>query len=140
MTKIIDINDLDIATVEDELLSAILICLFTDAEAEAGEIPQYAQGQQGGWWGDDIETVIKGRQTKFSWGSKFWMLKRAKVTTEETGIAEQLLAECLSPLVEAGFIKEDSISLELKDNRLTLVVPLESETYQLEGLDQWLGR
>ena len=139
MTQVIDINELDIETIEDELLQAILICIFTDAAADESELPDYAKGQSGGWWGDKIETVVKGKQTSFSWGSKLWMLKRAKITADEAGMADVLLEECLSPLIEAGLIKENSVTAALKDNRLTLIVPLESENYEIKGLEKWLG-
>ena len=39
MTQIIDINSLDIETVSDELLQAILIAIFTDARAADDELP-----------------------------------------------------------------------------------------------------
>ena len=45
MTKVIDINEIDIENVTDKLLQAVLICLSTDAEAEDGEMPAYAQRQ-----------------------------------------------------------------------------------------------
>lgn len=41
MTQIIDINNLDIETVSDELLQAILIAVFTDARAADDELPEY---------------------------------------------------------------------------------------------------
>ncbi len=133
MTKVININEIDIENVTDKLLQAVLICLFTNAEAEDGELPAYSQQQIGGWWGDDIETVIKGKQTKFSWGSKLWMLSRAKMTADEGGTASLLVQECLSPLVEAGIIAENTVTTELVGGQLIVTVPLKGETYEVKG-------
>lgn len=135
MTKVININEIDIENVTDKLLQAVLICLFTDAEAEDGELPTYTQRQAGGWWGDEIETVVKGKQTKFSWGSKLWMLSRAKMTTDEANTASLLVEECLSPLVEAGFIAENTVTTELQGSQLIITVPLEHETYEIKGIE-----
>ena len=134
MTQIIDINNLDIETVSNPLLQAVLICLFTDSKADESELPDYTKGQKCGWWGDNVETVINDKQTRFSWGSKLWMLKRAKMTDDEVKLAELLVNEALSPLITTGFIAENSVSFAKKDNVLTLIIPLEAEQYEIKGI------
>ena len=139
MTTVLDINEIDIGRIKNPLLQALLIAIFTDAAADESELPEYAKGQQGGWWGDDLEMAINGRQTKIRWGSKLWMLKRAKMTDDEAGLANLLLQECLTPLIDAGFIAENSVTFEKQKNMLVLIIPLESETYEIKGIEQWLG-
>lgn len=139
MTTVLDINEIDIGRVKNPLLQALLICIFTDASADSSELPEYVKDHNGGWWGDDLEMAVNGKQVKMNWGSKLWMLKRAKMTDDEAGLAELLLQECLTPLVEAGIIAENSITFEKQGNMLVLTIPLETETYKIKGIEQWLG-
>ena len=140
MTQIIDINNLDIETVSDELLQAILIAVFTDARAADDELPEYVKGSRGGWFGDKVETVINGKQTSFSWGSKLWMLKRAKMTEDEAGLAELLIQDRMTPLNNAGVIDENTVTVKKSGNTLILTITLSTETYEIRGIEQWLGR
>nr|DAF65141.1 MAG TPA: hypothetical protein [Myoviridae sp. ct2AC8] len=140
MTQIIDINNLDIETVSDELLQAILIAVFTDARAADDELPEYVKGSRGGWFGDKVETIINGKQTSFSWGSKLWMLKRAKMTEDEAGLAELLIQDSLTPLNNAGVIDENTVTVKKSGNTLILTITLSMETYEIRGIEQWLGR
>ena len=48
-------------------------------------------------------------------------------------------SKCLTPLIDAGFIAENSVTFEKQKNMLVLIIPLESETYEIKGIEQWLG-
>lgn len=81
----------DIA-VDETIVSSILIALYLDARAPAGQLPAGETDPRGHWAdsarGDDVET-----------GSLLWLLRRAKTLPSTLEEARGYAAEALSQLV-----------------------------------------
>ena len=83
----------------DDLQTAILISLFTDRLANADD--EYEDNNDNdnrrGWWGD--------LDSDYRIGSRFWLLRRKKLTKEVAIKAEQYAKEALKWLVDDGIVK-----------------------------------
>lgn len=88
----------------NDLETAILVSLFTDRMAAADdEIPD-GSGDPRGWWGD------AGGTTQI--GSRLWLLRRAKQTTETLQRAYDYIAEALQWLIDDGVVAKFDITVE----------------------------
>lgn len=133
MSQLININDIELESLNNPLLEAVLICLFTEAKASPDEMPEYASGQ-GGCWLDNIPVTINNQKETISWGSKLWLLKRAKMTADELATAELFVAEALKPLVKAGVLSDSDYRLEQRpNNQLFITITLNNEPFEVEG-------
>jgi phage gp46-like protein len=83
----------DLLTNKD-LQTAVIISLFSDAPAQAGD--QVDGAYTGGWWGDSFNTGVAG----FKLGSRLWLLKRQKTTQAVANLAKQYCYEALQWLVD----------------------------------------
>ncbi|HZR87900.1 MAG TPA: phage GP46 family protein [Bradyrhizobium sp.] len=80
----------------NDLETAALISLFTDAEAGPDdEIPDGTDDARG-WWGDQGET--------YPIGSKLWLLERSKKTPETLAKAKDYIAAALQWMIDDGVI------------------------------------
>lgn len=89
---------------DEGLESAIVISLFTDRLAAAGDdVPVQADGavDRRGWWGDAYAELQGDRI-----GSRLWLLQRAKQVPGTLRMAEQYAAEALQWLVDDGVASE----------------------------------
>lgn len=75
--------------VGDDLMTAVLISLFTDAEAGPDDPLPDPSGDPRGWWGGPI-------------GSKLWLRMRSKVLPATLAIVKQDLADALVWLIEGN--------------------------------------
>lgn len=83
----------------DDLYTAVLISLFTDAEAgEDDQIPDGSNDPRG-WWGGPI-------------GSKLWLLTRMKATPSLLAIAKGYCEEALAWLVDDGIAASIEVQTE----------------------------
>lgn len=80
------------------LFTAIVICLFTDAQATAAEA--VGMGDRRGWWGDTIDL----EQGEAPLGSKLWLLMRAPLTDRTPNLAVTYTKAGLAPLVASGAV------------------------------------
>ena len=80
------------------LLTAIIICLFTDARASRAE----ADGSSDlrGWWGDSID-LDPGEAPL---GSKLWLLMRSTLTDATAAKAIGYTKAALAPLIASGAV------------------------------------
>lgn len=79
----------------DDLLSAVIISVFTDRRAEADDV---TDGEyRGGWWADTFPEVEGDRI-----GSRLWLLAREKQTEETLTRAREYVLESLQWLNEDG--------------------------------------
>ncbi len=78
----------------DDLVTAVLISLFTDGRAHADDVLTDGTNDRRGWWGDLDEDVPIG--------SRLWLLERAKATTETLNAARNFIAEALQWLIDDG--------------------------------------
>ena len=79
---------------ESGLQTAVLLSLFTDRQAEAGDVLPDGGTDRRGWWADAFPDVDGDRI-----GSRLWLLSRAK-PAEWVGRAAEYAKEALAWLVE----------------------------------------
>jgi phage gp46-like protein len=73
-----------------DLVTAILISLFTDAQAANDDVIPDGSSDRRGWWGN------------LQMGSKLWLLARAKQTDETLAQAQEYATDALAWLIEDG--------------------------------------
>lgn len=80
---------------DDGIQSAVLISLFTDARVSEDELPPGITWRRG-WWGNALEAA--GRQ----YGSKLWLLRRAKQTQQNLTLARDYARQALQWMLDDG--------------------------------------
>lgn len=78
----------------NDLQTAILISLFTDRLADASD--ETDDGNRRGWWGD--------LEQDYRVGSRLWLLRRQKLTTQVALKAEAYAREALQWLKDDGVV------------------------------------
>jgi phage gp46-like protein len=86
----------DLGTGQD-LETACLVSLFTDALATPDFVPTDGTGDRRGWWADSYETTPPG--------SNLWQLDRAKKTRDTLGAARTYCLDCLQWLIDDGIAR-----------------------------------
>lgn len=86
-----------------DLVSAILISLFTDRVAGPDDVIPDGTTDPRGWWGDDAAYPI---------GSRLWLLSRAKQTDDTLALAQGYIAEALQWLIDDGVVARFGITVE----------------------------
>lgn len=89
----IALSGLDLQT-DDGLTTAVLISAFTDRAALPDDVLPPGITDRRGYWGDD--------DPLHPWGSRLWLLDRAKQTEETRQRAIDYLNECLQWLMDDG--------------------------------------
>lgn len=79
---------------DDTLKTNVALSLFTDARARADDELPTADGDRRGWVGDALATVEDDH-----YGSRLWLLRRAKQTEETRRRAEEYAREALAWLI-----------------------------------------
>lgn len=98
-------------TEDDGLETAVVLSLFTDAEADqADELPNDASARRG-WWGDAYADVAGDRI-----GSRLWLLTRSKRTPDVVARAQQYAREALQWLVDDGIASAVEVLAEAMGN------------------------
>jgi phage gp46-like protein len=87
----------------NDLSTAIMISLFTDARARPDDVIPSGSDPRG-WVGDAIDGV--------PYGSRLWLLERANRTPETLTRAKQYAADALAWLVEDGIAKAVDVVTE----------------------------
>ncbi len=87
-----------------DLDTAILISLFTDAQANPDDAIPDGSNDPRGWWGDLDED--------YAVGSRLWLLSRAKQTGETLALAQDYIAEALQWLIDDGVVAAFDITTE----------------------------
>lgn len=83
----------------DDLLTAVLISLFTDAEAGPDDPVTDASADPRGWWGGAI-------------GSKIWLRLRSKATPVVLALVKSDIEQALAWLVEDGVVATIDVTTE----------------------------
>lgn len=89
----IALNGMDLQT-DEGLTTAVLISAFTDRAALPDDALPPGITDRRGYWGDD--------DPQHPWGSRLWLLDRAKQTEETRQRAIDYLKECLQWLIDDG--------------------------------------
>ena len=83
----------------DELLSALIISLFTDAEASADDVITDGSGDPRGWWGGPI-------------GSKIWLRARSKATPSTLALVKNDIEQALAWLITDDIVARIDVATE----------------------------
>lgn len=129
----INVRELDISTIEDETLKAIVICLFTDAKVDDAELPSYLD-HNAGWWSDAFELTIDGNKKAVSLGSKLWTLKREKIENGLDKTIADFARQALTPLIDAKIIAEPEITSVISGSQSRLTLKFADRTIDFEGI------
>ena len=105
----------DLSKVDDALTRSVLICLFTDKRVETEDLP-YQTDTNGGWWGDVLPLSSETAGDNYSWGSRLWLLERAKIDAATAQDIDGMIREALTPLLNAGIIDDVSIAVSRSDD------------------------
>lgn len=85
---------------DDGLDTAVILSLFTDRQAEPGDIIPDGTTNRRGWWGDSYSAVEGDK-----YGSRLWLLDRSKQLPEVMALAKSYCEEALAWLVTDGAAK-----------------------------------
>ncbi|HBL6966174.1 phage GP46 family protein [Morganella morganii] len=97
----------------DDLQSAIMISLFTDRLARSDD--DYDDEYRRGWWAD--------AGTDGFIGSRLWLLRRQKLTTQVAKKAEDYAREALGWLITDGVVSDIQIRTQIVwPQRLNMVI------------------
>lgn len=107
---------------EATLVRAVVISLFTWRRAETDD--PLDDDERYGWWGDSYPSSADDRI-----GSRLWLLRRVKLTTDTRRDAEFYAREALAWLIDDGeVVGIDILSEQAAVNRLNLRVILTIDT------------
>ncbi len=91
---------------DDTLQNAVILSLFCDARADAGDVlPVPGDTDLRGYWGDAYADVSGD-----SWGSKLWLLERAVCDQDTLDRAQQYAQEALQWMVDDGVAAEVTVT------------------------------
>lgn len=110
-----------------DLVTSVLISLFTDRVATPDDIVPDGSADPRGFWADD---------PRYPSGSRLWLLGRAKRTQETLGLARGYIVEALQWLIDDGVVSSLDVALEWTARgtlsaRITIYAP-ESAAYGAE--------
>lgn len=89
-----------------DLMTAILISLFSDRQARASDDLPDGSTNRRGWWGTSGESV--------ELGSRLWLLDRSKLTAEVGQQAQEYAAEGLQWMIDDGVVAGFEMSTEIR--------------------------
>lgn len=90
---------------DDSLLTAVIISLFTDRQAEPGDELPAGGSDRRGWWAD---ATLPGGKDKI--GSRLWLLKREKQLPSVLARIKEYAEEALAWLVTDGHVQAIRVS------------------------------
>jgi len=99
-----DLANADLAT-GDDLSTAILISVFSDAMAAPDDVIPDGTNDPRGWWGDEFDPT-------HPIGSKIWLLDRAKQTQDVLNRAFSYLSDALKWLIDDGVVGRFDITVQ----------------------------
>ncbi|WP_429497011.1 phage GP46 family protein [Robbsia andropogonis] len=86
----------------NDLETSVVISLFSDRQALDGDVIPDGTNDPRGWWADDDVPI----------GSRMWLLKRAKQTSQTAQSAYSYIAEALQWLIDDGVAGRIDISVQ----------------------------
>lgn len=96
-----------------DLVTAVIISLFTDRAAEPDDVVPDGSGDPRGWWADGDVKI----------GSRLWLLERAKKTQDTLARAQNYCQEALQWLIDDGVASAIDVYVEWQaSNRLAIQV------------------
>ena len=98
-------NDL---VTDEGLETAVYLSLFTDREAQDGDVLPDGVTDRRGWWGDAFPQVDGDK-----FGSRLWLLKREKSTPAVVSRAQEYSREALQWLVDDQVASAMNVTAEI---------------------------
>jgi phage gp46-like protein len=122
-------------TTGNDLITAVLISLFTDRLTNSDDVIPDGTTDRRGWVGDlDADVQI---------GSRLWLLSRAKLTKETAVIAKNMAQEALQWMIDDSVVASfDIITEVIFPNRLNMQVVAYKKDGTRIALDlthAWMG-
>lgn len=105
-----------------DLRTAVLLSIFSDRRAMPDD--KTPGSSRGGWWADSMDG--------YKWGSRHWLLERAKQTNDTLNRDRAFIQECLKWLVEDGVASKVEVANEWVPRRMG-VEHVEISIYKPEG-------
>jgi phage gp46-like protein len=99
----------------DEIKSGVLLSLFLDRRAEAGDVLPDGANDHRGWWADEFADVDGDRI-----GSRLWLLSREKSVDTVARRAQEYAAEALQWMVDDGAADKIDVITEIAGRQLSL--------------------
>ena len=87
----------------NDIVTAVLISLFSDREANPDDTIPDGSRDARGWWGDDGQDLI---------GSRLWLIDRAKKTQQTLALAKEYIEEALQWLIDDGVVSKIDVYVE----------------------------
>jgi phage gp46-like protein len=87
----------------DDLVTPVLMSLFTDREANPDDTLTDGSSDPRGWWGDEGPYLI---------GSRLWLLERAKRTQQTLSLAQGYIEEALQWMIDDGVVDRFDVTVE----------------------------
>ena len=120
---------------DDSLVTAILHSILSDRRAD--ETDELLPGEsKRGWWGDILAVDLHDQ-----YGSRFWTIRREKLTKEVADRASDILNECLKWFIDDGRLASAEVTVEISEpsalHILVQTVEPEGETYSFEYTLPW---
>jgi phage gp46-like protein len=106
-------NDLQ---ADDGLETAVFLSLFTDRRAEDSDTLPDAAADRRGWWADGVPVVPDDK-----WGSRLWLLSRAKNEPGTAQRAREYAEEALAWLVEDRVTDRVAVAAEVTEAGLLVL-------------------
>lgn len=106
----------------EALHTSILIQLFSDARIRDNDpVLDELDPDRRGWWGDSIARADE--QGTYDLGSRLWTLRRASLTPDTAQIANEMVIECLQPIVDQGAVARFEVETSAAYQRLAAYAP-----------------
>jgi phage gp46-like protein len=116
----LSIIDLDLAT-DRGLETAVMLSLFTDRRAEPDDRPPSGDDRdRRGWWADQFLDVEGDR-----FGSRLWLLDRAKRLPETALRAKEYATEALAWMIADRVVASVAVEVETTASALLIAVVLQ---------------
>lgn len=116
--------------------TAVLISLFTDARAQADELPPEWQDPRG-WWADAL--LAENGGDALGVGSKLWLLSREKQTEAVMARAEDYARQALQWLIDDGHAAAVDVRVDNPENGV-LALGIEITHRSPQGLQSFTDR
>lgn len=97
---------------DDGLRSAVVLSLFTDRQAEPGDVLPTGVTDRRGFWGDGL-----AGETADKFGSRLWLLARSKQTPDVLSRSAEYAKEALQWLLDDKIAKSVEVTSEFLSKR-----------------------
>lgn len=106
-----EIKDGDLVA-DDGLRSCVILSLFTDRQAEPGDVLPDGVNDRRGWWADGAALVPADK-----FGSRLWLLARSKQTPDVLSRATEYSKEALQWLLDDRIAEAIEVTAEFLPQR-----------------------